>query len=329
MALNTLSVKAATLAEITAAAAAFPAANRFAALIVEDATEAGTHADAFPDTPPPAIRPKTPDRTESVASPASCAPSPADSKRFLPASRVAGPPPCRSCPPGRRGPSGTRYLSGSRLNSWSRRGCRSRQQSSGSTASGSGISATCLSRAPLGGTVLAFSAVRQATPWSQLATISRGTMDAGLSDEDQKRRLERILGVVVIAENTATDAQDHRPMPPHEDCKGGFVLPVRKDSNSCPLVNPAPSRRSTVLRSWLMTGFIRVVAMSFAPWLASLGLYLYLPRRGPFHPLFLSALPGLIRRTHVTLPISPIGMVRRSPRPRGVTGPPPQPPPLL
>ena len=45
MAFITPSVRAATLTEI-APAAAFPAASRLAALIVEDATEAGTPADA-------------------------------------------------------------------------------------------------------------------------------------------------------------------------------------------------------------------------------------------------------------------------------------------
>jgi hypothetical protein len=46
MAFSTPSVRAATLTEISPEAAACPAANRLAALIVEDTTEVGTPADA-------------------------------------------------------------------------------------------------------------------------------------------------------------------------------------------------------------------------------------------------------------------------------------------
>src|SRR6516165_3205393 len=58
-------------------------------------------------------------------------------------------------------------------------------------------------------------------------------------------------------------------------------------SSSWASVNPAPSRSSTALRRWSRTGFKVLVAMSITPSPASLGLYLYLPHRGRFLPLFL------------------------------------------
>jgi hypothetical protein len=101
-------------------------------------------------------------------------------------------------------------MSGRRLSSWSSKGCKSRQKVSGSTASGSGISVTCLSR---------------------------------LSCQDEERRLESVLGIVVIAENPATNAEDHWSMPSHESFKGRFVLSADKGVQQLSIRQARPIRQ--------------------------------------------------------------------------------------
>ena len=59
-------------------------------------------------------------------------------------------------------------------------------------------------------------ATRRATPWSQGPATVPGPDRAGLADEDEERRLEGILGVVMIGQQAAADAQDHRAMPRHQ-----------------------------------------------------------------------------------------------------------------
>jgi hypothetical protein len=44
-----------------------------------------------------------------------------------------------------------------------------------------------------------------------------------LADENQEGRLERILGVVVVAEDPTAHAQDHRAQPSHQSLKGRFL----------------------------------------------------------------------------------------------------------
>ena len=41
-----------------------------------------------------------------------------------------------------------------------------------------------------------------------------------LADEDEEGGLQGVLGIVVVAEDTATDAPDHRAVPPHQRFEG-------------------------------------------------------------------------------------------------------------
>ena len=53
----------------------------------------------------------------------------------------------------------------------------------------------------------------------------------GLPDQDQERRLERILGVVRVGQDAPADAQDHRPMPLDQDREGqlGRLAPIGRE----------------------------------------------------------------------------------------------------
>jgi hypothetical protein len=44
-----------------------------------------------------------------------------------------------------------------------------------------------------------------------------------LAAEHQERCLKRILGVLGLVKDAAADAQDHRPMPPHQGGEGGLI----------------------------------------------------------------------------------------------------------
>jgi hypothetical protein len=44
----------------------------------------------------------------------------------------------------------------------------------------------------------------------------------GRAGQDEERRLERVFGVVRVAEQAATDAKDHRPVPLDERGEGQF-----------------------------------------------------------------------------------------------------------
>src|SRR5271166_2368493 len=44
-----------------------------------------------------------------------------------------------------------------------------------------------------------------------------------LTNEDEEGRLKGILGVVVVAKDTATDTPDHRSVPPHKRFNSGIV----------------------------------------------------------------------------------------------------------
>src|SRR5262249_40491376 len=57
----------------------------------------------------------------------------------------------------------------------------------------------------------------------------------GLAGEDQKGRLKGVLGVVVVADDTATDAEDHRAMATDKGFKGRCVLLVDEGTEQLPI----------------------------------------------------------------------------------------------
>ena len=57
-------------------------------------------------------------------------------------------------------------------------------------------------------------------PGAELMDIAQRV---GLSDQDQERRLERVIDVGGVGEQPAADAQHHRTVPIHEGLQGGFV----------------------------------------------------------------------------------------------------------
>ena len=60
----------------------------------------------------------------------------------------------------------------------------------------------------------------------------------GPAGEDQERRLERIFGVVRVAEDRAADAQDHRAVPVHQDGERGLVPPGQEAIQQLPVGQP-------------------------------------------------------------------------------------------
>ena len=67
---------------------------------------------------------------------------------------------------------------------------------------------------------LAFNAVWWATPYSQLPTIFSRPDRSRLADENEERRLEGVLGVVVVVKKATADAPDHRAVPTDQSFKG-------------------------------------------------------------------------------------------------------------
>src|SRR5262245_15088392 len=61
-----------------------------------------------------------------------------------------------------------------------------------------------------------------------------------LPDEDEEGGLEGVFGVVVIAEDTATHAPDHRTMPMYEGCKSRFFVPADVVLQQLPIGQPRP-----------------------------------------------------------------------------------------
>ena len=88
---------------------------------------------------------------------------------------------------------------------------------------------------------LIFSAVRLATPWSQGPRRSGCAQRAGLACQHQERGLKRILGVVQVAERTAADGEDHRPVALDQHFKGALcgLVALRCESPKQLLVGPA------------------------------------------------------------------------------------------
>ena len=50
----------------------------------------------------------------------------------------------------------------------------------------------------------------------------------GLADQDEERGLEGVLGVGVVAQDAAADAQDHRAVPAHQRGEGRLVAPAEE-----------------------------------------------------------------------------------------------------
>ena len=92
---------------------------------------------------------------------------------------------------------------------------------------------------------------RNATPCSQLPTDSRFRIKARPPDEDQERRLKRILGVVLVAQDGTTDAQDHGPVPLDQRLKrqlGCLITPVqvqRPAARHPTARRPSPGQRAS------------------------------------------------------------------------------------
>src|SRR5262249_34965454 len=61
----------------------------------------------------------------------------------------------------------------------------------------------------------------------------------GLADEHQKRGLEGVVGVVGIAEDAATHAQDHRPMPADQGRERALVPPRNEALQQLAVAQPA------------------------------------------------------------------------------------------
>src|SRR5262249_56702767 len=62
-------------------------------------------------------------------------------------------------------------------------------------------------------------------------------------DEDKKRGLKRVVGVVGVLEQTAADAQHHRPVPSKKGLESCLIMVVRKPLQQCPVCGVfAPGR---------------------------------------------------------------------------------------
>jgi hypothetical protein len=61
-----------------------------------------------------------------------------------------------------------------------------------------------------------------------------------LADEDEKGGLEGILGIVLVAQNTAADAPHHRSMSAHQGCNSGFVTAAEVVLQQLPIGQPSP-----------------------------------------------------------------------------------------
>ena len=49
---------------------------------------------------------------------------------------------------------------------------------------------------------------------------------SGLADEDEKSSLKRIFGIVLVVQDPATNAHDHRTVPPREGFKSHLIVPL-------------------------------------------------------------------------------------------------------
>ena len=242
MAFITPSVRAATWAEIRPDAAC-PAATRVTALIVEDTTEVGTHADAaFWDStaanaPPDTARPCRASRFASIA--------------LALASRLAtvpsGQPSCRAA--------SLAVLPSRSHRTMTADTC----PAGGSTPGRAGVAGRARGLVPprlvRACPSPAFPAP-SAWPWSPWPSApsggprrtascrpSLGDDRRRLADEDEEGGLEGVLGVVVVAEDAAADAPDHRAVPPHQGFQGRWLSAADEALQQLPIGQVRPFRQ--------------------------------------------------------------------------------------
>ena len=53
-------------------------------------------------------------------------------------------------------------------------------------------------------------------------------MTAGLAGQNEEGRLESVLGILQVRQDTATDAQDHAPVAAEQPCEGGLIVVIGK-----------------------------------------------------------------------------------------------------
>ena len=79
----------------------------------------------------------------------------------------------------------------------------------------------------------------------------------GLPGQHEEGRLKGILGVLGVAQHTAADGQDHRPVPPHKGGEGAVVaagdepseqLPVRQAAHRLRRLAEAPQNHAHATR---------------------------------------------------------------------------------
>ena len=119
-----------------------------------------------------------------------------------------------------------------------------------------------------------------------MATNSLGSDRRRLADEDEEGGLEGVLGVVVVAEDTAAHAPDHRAVPPHQGCKSRLVTAAEVVLQQLPIGQPRPipqkHRPAKVLDDLAHLAGRHVVSLVRA----TLALYLTTTRTGPFDAFF-------------------------------------------
>ena len=187
-----------------------------------------------------------------------------------------------------------RYFSGRRLNSWSSDSVRSSRWSS-DAASGSGMSVTWPSRTRrlgphrprLHGRLVrhAVEPVAEHLPWHDRSR---------LAGEDEEGRLEGVLGVVVVPEDPAADAPDHRAVAMDDRLEDGLLPPCHEAIQELPVRESPPidphARRGSGGHGPPHSSR-RSSSTSPLP-LVSLVLYPLITRSSPFS----SALPGKMNR---------------------------------
>ena len=135
-----------------------------------------------------------------------------------------------------------------------------------SATTGSGMSTTCLSRPPLF-TDGPHPHRRLVSHAVQPVAYGLSRLDrSGLADENEERRLERILGVVVAAEQTAQTPHTIGACRRTRAVRAASSRLFRKMVSNSPSVISASSRTKAVRRCWMTTliGLVAIVSNSVA-----------------------------------------------------------------